>query len=216
MTGRVLFEGDVPKLEPLEVGARSSEGCCPAGQQVDRTNPTLLLSEDGGIANVVVTIDVEGAEVTVPEAPLVMANHLCQFEPHVIVAPVGATVEFTNGDEAPHNIHTYPLKGASLNRTITKGTATRTILERTDRIRVTCDLHPWMEGWIFVTDTPFHALTDDHGAFRIEGLPPGEHPATLWHERLGKQKATVVVQADGEISVEWRMSAKKRKKKGHS
>ena len=41
----------------------------------------------------------------------------------------------------------------------------------------------------------FFALTDDKGAFRIEGIPPGDYEVQLWHETLGKAKAKVDIRA---------------------
>ena len=212
LSGRILLEGDRPRLEPLDIAAKSSEGCCPPGETVDATNRTLLLSKDGGIANVVVTVEVKGAEVRVPDEPLVLDNRRCRFEPHVLVVPVGATVEFSNSDETTHNVHTFALKSSSINETIAAGTRTRMVAKRAERIRVACDIHSWMKGWIYVTDTPFHALTDASGAFSIEGLPPGEHEATLWHERLGKKKITFSIDAEGKTRVDWRMSQQKKGK----
>jgi hypothetical protein len=49
-------------------------------------------------------------------------------------------------------------------------------------VRVVCDAHPHMSAWMIVHDSPYYAVTDDKGAFRIDSIPPGSYKVTLWHE----------------------------------
>src|SRR5262249_10507207 len=43
-----------------------------------------------------------------------------------------------------------------------------------------------MTAWIHVVDTPFYAVTDREGRFRVAGLPPGEYRVRVWHEEVGR------------------------------
>jgi hypothetical protein len=65
-------------------------------------------------------------------------------------------------------------------------------------VKVSCDAHPWMTGWIVVTDHPYVAVTDERGAFRLAGVPPGSYTLSLWHETLGEQRQEVTVRAGEE------------------
>jgi hypothetical protein len=56
-----------------------------------------------------------------------------------------------------------------------------------------------MHAYLFVMDHPFFAVTDDHGNYTIEGLPPGEYSLAIWHEQLGKQQRDVKV-ADQDVA----------------
>src|SRR5439155_276722 len=49
-------------------------------------------------------------------------------------------------------------------------------------VRVRCDAHPHMFAWLIVHDSPYVAVTDDRGAFRIADVPPGTYKVTMWHE----------------------------------
>jgi hypothetical protein len=49
-------------------------------------------------------------------------------------------------------------------------------------VRVVCDAHPHMSAWMIVHDSPYYAVTDERGAFRMEGVPPGRYKVTMWHE----------------------------------
>jgi hypothetical protein len=51
-------------------------------------------------------------------------------------------------------------------------------------INIKCDVHPWMFGWIHVSDHPFFAVTGIDGKYSIPGLPPGEFEILAWHERF--------------------------------
>src|SRR2546429_4639337 len=35
--------------------------------------------------------------------------------------------------------------------------------------------------WILVHDSPYVAVTDERGAFRITDVPPGTYKVTMWH-----------------------------------
>ncbi len=38
-------------------------------------------------------------------------------------------------------------------------------------IKFTCDAHPWMLGWLVVSDHPYVAVTDEKGAFKRHDIP---------------------------------------------
>ena len=40
-------------------------------------------------------------------------------------------------------------------------------------------------GAIVCVGTAYYALTDEDGAFAIEGVPPGRYRLRVWHEDLG-------------------------------
>lgn len=212
--GRVVFEGKLPEMKPLEITADQSKGCCATGKSVDTTDRTLLVGDKDGVANVVVTIDVKGKAATASDTPIKIDQKECRFEPHVMVVPVGSKVEFLNSDAIAHNVHTYATKVDTFNETIAPGAKKEQKLDKEDRIEIKCDIHPWMNSWLVVAETPYTALTDRNGGFEIKGLPAGEYKVDVWHERLGKGKGTAVVGEDGKsemIEVTLGESKKKRR-----
>jgi plastocyanin len=212
LTGKVRFEGERPEKKPLAVDPTHAKGCCPEGEKVDATDPRLLIAEDGGLANVVVTIDVPGAKLVVPEKPFEIDQKKCSFEPHVTVVPAGSKVVFLNSDAVTHNVRTLSAKNEGINKTTAPGGKEELLLARGDRVQVVCDYHPWMSSWIVVSETPYYAVTRPDGTFEIAGLPPGTYAATFWQEKLGKQKLDVTIKPDGSSDpVELKMSEKKKK-----
>src|SRR5207249_4720075 len=47
---------------------------------------------------------------------------------------------------------------------------------------VLLDAHTHMAAWILVHDSPYVAVTDERGVFRIADVPPGTYKVTMWHE----------------------------------
>jgi len=212
VTGRILFDGKVPPAEPLAITEKQAEGCCPSGVSMNTTDRSLLIGPDKGIANAVITISVKGAELEVSDKPFTIDQKMCRFEPHIVVLPVGSSIEFLNSDEVSHNVHTYSPKYDSLNETIGPGARKVIKLDKKGKIQIKCDIHPWMSGHAFITDTPFFAISGPDGKFSIEGLPPGKYKADIWHEKLPRTKTEVVVGEDGSVEpIEVTMGEKKKK-----
>jgi plastocyanin len=209
--GKVVFEGKKPETKPLSISAEQAKGCCPPGKEVDMKDPSLVIGANEGIANVVVTVSVDGAAVT-PGEPLHVDQKECHFEPHVQVVPLGSKIVFLNSDQVSHNVHTYAGKNDAFNKTIAPGGKEEQTLSKAEKFEIKCDIHPWMNSWVVVSDTPYYAVTKDDGSFEIKGLKPGTYKAELWHEKLGKGKAEVVIKEDGSSDlVEVKMGEKKKK-----
>ena len=73
-------------------------------------------------------------------------------------------------------------------------------------IRVQCDVHPWMGGYWISAETPYVALTDANGTFKIGDLPPGDYEVEIWQEKLGKKTEKVSIKAKEETKVDWKLS----------
>jgi plastocyanin len=197
VSGSAMLKGDKPETKPLEIDPKASEGCTKDGAAVDATNQELIVSKDGGVANVVVTVEVADAKIEAPKEEFHMDQAGCRFEPHVKVLPVGSSLVFLNSDEVSHNVHTYPKRNPAMNKTVAPGSKETQKLDKADEIEVKCDIHPWMKSYVIVVDTPYFAVSDANGKFQLDGLPEGEHKVEYWHETLGKGKGTVKVGADG-------------------
>lgn len=212
VTGRVVFDGVAPERKDLPGTPDQQKGCCPDGAAVALTDPTFLVDAKGGLANVVVTVEVEGTKAEPAKEPLVIDQKRCVFEPHVAVMHAGSKIRFMNSDTVSHNVRASSLKNDSFNTVMIPGGKEDIEFQKPDRIVVGCDYHPWMSMVVFVTDTPYHAVTAADGTFAIQGLKPGTYKAKLWHEKLGRAEAEVVVGADGTAApLEVKMAEKKKK-----
>ena len=121
----------------------------------------------------------------------------CRYTPHVVGVMRGGVVEFRNSDPTMHNIHTMPMESKGVN--VGQAAMGKAMVVKFDKpelmVPVRCDVHPWMNAFVNVVDTPFFAVTDAEGIFSLKGLPPGEYVLGAVHEKLGEQTLKVTVGA---------------------
>src|SRR5262249_33398692 len=113
---------------------------------------------------------------------------------------VGQTLEMVNGDDTAHNIANLAKKNSRFNISqpqkgmINKQTFTQPEI----MVKLTCNVHGWMEAWCGVLAHPFFAVSGDDGSFNIDRIPPGEYTIEAWHELWGTLTQKVQLK-DGEM-----------------
>ncbi len=215
ISGQIMWEGERPAPKPDLVMAEKDTQGCKHEAGLDKKDDTLLIDEQGGVANVVLTIEVAGAERKIPDEPIEFDQMGCRFKPHVAVVPVGGTLRFANSDDTNHNIHTYARKNEAINKNISGGQNADQVLDKAEVIDIKCDIHPWMKGYVVVTEATHYAISGPDGKFTIEGLPAGEYELAWWHEELGKGKTEKVkVEAGKAASLVHKVGAEKKKEGG--
>ena len=210
--GRIVFAGEIPPKEKLEITEAQSKGCTDDGSKVAADVRSLLIGEDRGIANAVVFVVVKGEELVLPKEPVVLDQVQCRFTQPVTLVPAGATLEYKNSDTVPHNVHVYCIRNKPFNKTLPAGATQKHKVEIPETLQLRCDIHPWMRSYVFVSGTNHATLTDAHGAFELPGLPPGEYTLRVWHEKLGRKELPFSIDAEGASEpLEVEMKAKERK-----
>jgi len=192
IVGRVRIEGRFERPEPLKV--YKNRGFC--GSEVP--NESFIVSADGGVQNVAITVRGAGSEKPVsPSKGLVLDNKKCVFVPHVQVAPVGSELLLLNSDPILHDVHARLGPETLFNVGLPSWRQVRKHLGREGIVTIGCDvLHTWMTAYIVVTSSPYFAVTDERGEFAIEAIPVGRYELEVWHERLGRLLRKVVVTED--------------------
>src|SRR5947209_6872563 len=79
--------------------------------------------------------------------------------------------------------------------------------EKPEIIKLTCDVHSWMQGWVAVVPG-IAAVTDGNGVAKLENVPAGKQKIEVWHETLGKQDKDVDVKAGQTTKVTFEMKGK--------
>jgi plastocyanin len=203
IVARVTYQGEVPAAKPIVM---SSAPQCALGHQEPVYEQSLLV-ENGRVRNAIVWVEkgLEKYAFAAPQAPLVIDQKGCIYEPHVAVAMVGQPVEFRNSDTEAHNVHGFPSSVSAWNFILSRKGATRTVtFDRPEvGIRVGCDIHPWMRGYLGITEHPHAAVTAADGSVTLEGVPSGELSISVWHETLGKQTKQVTLAPKGDAEVEF-------------
>ena len=153
----------------------------------------VVVGTNKGLANAVVSVP--GAKGAPKAVKATVDQHGCKFVPRVVAMTPGE-VELKNSDDILHNIHTYSTANPSINKAQPKFKKVMTEkFEKPEIIKLTCDVHSWMLGWIAVMPSPFFGVTDANGVTKIENVPPGKYNVEVWHETLGKQTKEVEIKA---------------------
>src|SRR5216110_889326 len=190
----VKYNG-APVVEKLKVN-KDTEKC-----GTETAIEKVVVGSNKGLANAVVSApNTKGAK---PVKGMV-DQHGCKFVPHVSVMTPGE-LELKNSDDILHNIHTYSTANPAINKAQPKFKKVMTEkLEKPEYVKLTCDVHSWMLGWVAVTPGPA-AVTDANGVAKIENVPPGKQTVEVWHETLGKQTKDVEVKAGQTTKVSFEM-----------
>lgn len=209
IVGVVHYDGPTPTPERVDV--KTKEDVCHADPIFSEK---LVVSENKEVQWAVISIKGirQGKQFERPaedkDKPTIDQNG-CKFDPHIAIVAQGQPLKVLNSDGVLHNVHTWSKKNRSKNIAM-PGVIKETKLKfrRSEYIRVTCDIHPWMEAYVIVMEHPYYEITDEKGAFKLNDVPPGTYTLTLWHETLGKVEQRVTVNSGEESHVEFMLSAK--------
>jgi plastocyanin len=187
--GAIVVTGAVPAQKKVDVTI--DQYVC--GTEKDAGD--LLLSPRRELKNAVVWLDnpPSGAAEPAPATKVEIDQNGCVFIPRVVIVPAGGTVDFLNSDRLLHNIHATPKLNVSFNRTQPKNRTIPVTFAKPEIVRINCDLHSWMVGWVVVSAHPYYAITGADGQFSFDNLPPGKYDLHIWHERLGTVRASATV-----------------------
>ena len=142
-------------------------------------------------------------------APAVAANTVAivdqrglQFIPHVLPIQAGTRVEMPNSDQVRHHVYSFsPAKPFEL-RLYKDTPGDPGVFPTPGVVRLGCNIHDWMLGYIVVVDTPYFGKTDTDGKAALSRFPAGEYQLSVWHPRLGATPASTQVLAIGNDAAE--------------
>jgi hypothetical protein len=195
----------------------SAKGAAPVRVTIDQKvcgnelpDEAIVVDAQGHLANAVVILTgvkpsdslalAQGKRLT--DTPLV-TNEKCRFAPRVQLARPNANIRTTSKDPILHTTQAQlengrtifnvalPVPGLNINKPI----------GGPGIVRLNCNTHPWMRGWMIVTDDA-GAVSGADGRFTIDNVPPGTYELRVWHEALKgtPQKVTVVAGKPTEIN----------------
>ena len=198
--GAITFKGDAPP-NPTDPVLRNPDFCGATIQE-----ETYLISrENHGLENVVIHIENIRSGKKPLESTVVIEDRHCHIIPHVQGGMVGGSYEIRNSDPVLHNPNlrlegttlvnvAMPAGGKNIKKTFSQGGI----------VDVKCNAHQFMQGWVFVADNPYYAVTDAEGNYRIFGIPAGRYKIKVWHEGLPGREIEVTIYPDKktELSLE--------------
>jgi hypothetical protein len=188
--GKVTFPGTPPGKKKV-IPTKDKEACGSGVREVDQ----IIVGPDKAVQEAVVYLKqvAKGKAWEKPAKPPAIDNVKCDFNPHVQVIPAG-DVEIVNSDPVLHNTHGFLDKLTVFNVALpNQGQRIKKPLKKPGMVRVECDAHGWMLGWIYVADNPYYAVSAKDGTFTLTNVPPGSYTLVTWQEYTGAVEVPVTV-----------------------
>ena len=194
VVGTIKFSGAAPAMPALD---RSRDSNCPQ----DEAHASWVVVGAGGVLRDAVVHFGPGAIKDAPSAPRGSATidqKGCLYRPYVVGIVKGQKLRIKNSDPTAHNVRAINGDDQLFNE--------MHIAESPDKlmpvdaapgssVQLKCDIHPWMETWVYVSDSNLFAITGADGKFSLSGVPAGSYELQVWHPHLGQKTAKITVKA---------------------
>jgi Carboxypeptidase regulatory-like domain len=201
IAGKILYSGN--PVRPKVFNVTQDVSNCGKTKEI---YPVKV--QEGGVAEAVVWLDdiSSGKAFNFP-AP-VMDQKNCEFVPHVLLIQPGA-MKVMNTDLCSHNIHVFSSANREVNQIAPPNMApVELTLMRPDQAMIRCELHKWMQGYVFVAKNPYSVLSGAAGAYTLTDVPPGKYHIKVWQETLGTQTQETTVETGKTTTVSFNLGSK--------
>jgi plastocyanin len=163
---------------------------------------TISGKVSGVIGESVVYVEaVAGKTFPAPTEKPVIDQKGLMFTPHIVAVAQGTTVEFLNSDKIAHNVFWISVGGnKKLGHNLgtwPQGEKRAFKFDNPGVVPLLCNVHPEMSSYIVVSPTPYFAVTDKSGNYKIDNVPDGSYTVTAWHEGAKNRSKPVTVAGDG-------------------
>ncbi len=189
ITGKVTLKGTPPKEKKLPLDPFCSKANKNAGSATTRFYVT---DDNGGLAEVFVSLREVKGEFTAPSEPAVLDQVGCEYTPYILAAQTGQKIVVKNSDPVLHNVHPTPrVKGNSeYNKAqLPKGKDLDFTYNKAEKfLRFKCDVHPWMFAYVSLVDHPYFDVSGTDGSYTIKNVPPGEYVIEAIHRKAHAPK----------------------------
>jgi len=169
----VLLLATVARTQEVTLSARAQ--LLDAGRNSEAPHPE----------NIVVWLTPSGgppAPRMVPKQPLRLTQRHKSFEPHLLVVPVGAVVQFPNHDPFFHNVFSL-FEGKRFDLGLYEAGTTRNVsFDRPGISYIFCNIHAEMSAVVIALDTPYYGVSNRRGEIVIPKVPVGEYIVKTWAE----------------------------------
>lgn len=180
ISGTVKFTGTLPEMKPYKVTYNID--VCGGDKSLDR----LIVGSDSGVQYALIHIEgLAGKKETVSPSKYVVDQSDCEYAPHLLLVDHGDKFTVANSDPLFHNVHVYFAENHASAFNIAEPVKGMKVVQRVKKpgmYLLECDVHAWMNCYVYVGGDGYAAITDTSGKFTIPNVPPGKYKITMWHE----------------------------------
>ena len=116
--------------------------------------------------------------------PYRMAQQNLQFDPFVLIVPVGAVVAFPNRDPVRHQVYSFSPAHPFELKLYGKDETRSIRFDKAGVVALGCNIHDGMVAFIKVVDTPYAAKSDSVGLAELRSAPAGSAILHVWQPYL--------------------------------
>lgn len=209
ITGKVTLKGVAPESLRQMVDVGGNPFCTGHSPIVDAA---WRVASDGALADAIITV--RGSRLAsnvASEGPLIDQTH-CEFVPHAVAIQAGQQVRFHNSDLTFHNIRIVRQQtgqrggGKNIDNIgqPSRGDENIKVFPTPGIYRLECDVHRWMNAWVFVHEGVHSAVSAADGRFAINrALSDGEYVMEAWHPQFPQSVTRTVTVREGKATVDF-------------
>lgn len=170
----------------------------------------------GDASNCVVWLEgVRSLRTPARPARVEMKSQGKKFVPRVVAVEKDSEVDFPNVDPIYHNVFSVsPANRFDLGLYRSGGSKGKKF-EEAGVVRVYCNIHPQMVGFVLVANSDFISVTGADGVFRFENVPAGTWEVRAWNEEGGESRAPVTIRPRAETPIALRLDATAFQQESH-
>ena len=182
--------------------------------EMNRVLDDFKVSPDGGLKDVVVTIQHVDAGKPFNKEPINIVAENCKFLPDVSIIRQGENFKVDNLDAVMHNSQVYQKERGKilLNIPIPAEEVSDgkiTFKKHYKIMQMICGMHEFMQTWGYRVQNPYYSQTKIDGNFKIDNVPPGEYKLTAWHYLMKKQTQKIKIAAGETVDLSFVFNADK-------
>jgi hypothetical protein len=193
--GRLVWAGGAlpaPKVLVKKGDPNVKDAVCKANDILDKE--LVIDPATKGVANafaylVAPTGDFSSVEkALIEKTPQVVVDQInCEYTPYATVVHKDQKLTFKSSDPVGHNVDFKPFANGPINPMLPPNGKVDYKITKGERrpAAAICSIHPWMKGFVLITDHPFATVTKPDGSFEITGVPAGKQQLIVWQSTKG-------------------------------
>jgi len=182
--------------------------------EMNRVLDDFKISADGGLKDVVITLEHVEAGKPFNKKPILIDSEDCKFTPDVNAVRQGEEFKVNNLDAVMHNSQVYQAERGKIIQNlpvppeaVTDGKVT--FQKKYKIFQMICGMHEFMQTWGYRVQNPYYFVTKLGGEFKIDDIPPGDYVLNAWHYLMKPQNQKIHIAKNGTIDVNFEFNVGK-------
>ena len=209
--GKAVLTGNMPPPRIYHLILFPNIDMCAEIDTDDEMNRVLddfQISDDGGLKDVVITLQHVEAGKPFNKKPILIDSENCKFSPDVSAVRQGEAFTVNNLDAVMHNSQVYQAERGKIIQNLPVPpeetiTGKITFQKKFKIFQMICGMHEFMQTWGYRVQNPYYFITSRGGNFKIDNIPPGDYVVAAWHFLMKLQTRKIHIAANGVVDLKF-------------